>query len=155
MDPESCVPLVVTQFHYSSWPDHGVPADKTSLISFIQRIRRHQPYYNSPPLLVHCSAGVGRTGTFITLDSMIQRMKNEDTLNIFEFICEMRLRRPRMVQTEVQDMDFYLFRMYFNYRNFMFSRCMSTSRFDNITVTSRYQIGTRLHTPLISLRLMH
>lgn len=102
MDPESCVPLIVTHYHFSAWPDHGVPADKTSLIHFIQRIRRNHPYFNSSPLLVHCSAGVGRTGTFITLDSMIQRMKSEDTLDIFEFIRQMRSRRPLMVQTEVR-----------------------------------------------------
>ncbi len=102
MDPESCVPLVVTHYHFSVWPDHGVPADKTSLIHFIQRVRRHHPHYNSPPLLVHCSAGVGRTGTFITLDSMILRMKNESTLDILPFIRRMRNNRPLMVQTEVR-----------------------------------------------------
>ncbi len=103
MDPESCVPLIVTHYHFSVWPDHGVPVDKTSLIHFIQRVRRHHPFFNSPPLLVHCSAGVGRTGTFITLDSMIHMMKTESTLDILPFIRRMRNNRPLMVQTEVRD----------------------------------------------------
>ena len=95
------VPLKVTHFHFAAWPDHGVPADKTSLIHFIQRVRKSHAF-EGPPLLVHCSAGVGRTGTFMVLDSMIQRMKAEkETLNVYEFICHLRLKRPLMVQTEV------------------------------------------------------
>ena len=78
-----------------------MPADKTCLIQFIQRVRKSHKY-DGPPLLVHCSAGVGRTGTFMTLDSMLQRMKaKEDTLDVYEFICHLRVKRPLMVQTEV------------------------------------------------------
>ena len=94
-------PLKVTHYHFTAWPDHGVPADKTSLIQFIQRTRKCHPYSNTDPLLVHCSAGVGRTGTFMLLDSMLQRMKSEETLDIYDFLVEMRARRPLMVQTEV------------------------------------------------------
>ena len=47
------------------------------------------------------SAGVGRTGTFITLDAMTERLKERDDLNIFEFVNEMRTRRKQMVQTLV------------------------------------------------------
>ena len=53
------------------------------------------------PLLVHCSAGVGRTGTFIMLDSLMDRLKVEDTVNIYEFLQEMRKKRMSMVQTLV------------------------------------------------------
>lgn len=78
-----------------------MPADKTCLIQFIQRVRKDFPYYDSPPLVVHCSAGVGRSGTFIVLDSMLERMKVEESLDIYAFICEMRQKRGLMVQTEV------------------------------------------------------
>ncbi len=94
--------LTVTHFHFSAWPDHGVPADKTCLIQFVKRVRKNFPYYESPPLLVHCSAGVGRSGTFIVLDSMLERMNKEDSFNIYSFICEMRQKRALMVQTEVR-----------------------------------------------------
>lgn len=99
---DNSAPLSVTHFHFSAWPDHGVPADKTCLIQFIQRVRKDFPYYDSPPLVVHCSAGVGRSGTFIVLDSMLERMKVEDSLDIYAFICEMRQKRGLMVQTEAQ-----------------------------------------------------
>lgn len=94
-------PLSVTHFHFSAWPDHGVPADKTCLIQFIQRVRKDFQYYDTPPLVVHCSAGVGRSGTFIVLDSMMERMKVEESLDIYAFIIEMRRKRALMVQTEV------------------------------------------------------
>lgn len=72
------------------------------MLAFIRRVRQSHPA-DGPPLIVHCSAGVGRTGTFITLDSMLQRLndKSENTLNIYEFIADMRTKRVLMVQTEV------------------------------------------------------
>ena len=96
----SSKPLKVTHYHFTAWPDHGVPADKTCMLAFIKRVRKTHPV-GGPPLLVHCSAGVGRTGTFIVLDTMVQRMKAEGTLNIYELITDMRKRRVLMVQTEV------------------------------------------------------
>ena len=54
------------------------------------------------PLLVHCSAGVGRTGTFITLDAMLERIKSEQSVNVYEFVKNMRKRRVLMVQTMVR-----------------------------------------------------
>ena len=53
------------------------------------------------PLLVHCSAGVGRTGTFITLDAMLERIKADKSVNVYEFVRNMRQRRVLMVQTLV------------------------------------------------------
>ena len=95
-------PLVVIHYHFSAWPDHGVPADKSCLIHFIKRVRKNHSYYNSPPLVVHCSAGVGRSGTFIVLDSMMQQLnENVGTIDIYNFVCCMRKKRPLMVQTEV------------------------------------------------------
>jgi len=57
-------------------------------------------------MLVHCSAGVGRTGTFILLDSMLERMKVEDTVNVYEFLRNMRAKRVFMVQTLVSEHSF-------------------------------------------------
>ena len=93
---------MVIHYHFSAWPDHGVPADKSCLIHFIKRVRKNHPYYNTPPLVVHCSAGVGRSGTFIVLDSMMQQLnENIGTIDIYNFVCCMRKKRPLMVQTEV------------------------------------------------------
>ena len=59
------------------------------------------------PLLVHCSAGVGRTGTFILLDHVMQQMKREGTLSIYNILKGMRGQRMKMVQTQVT-LEFYL-----------------------------------------------
>ena len=70
------------------------------MISFIDNVRLTHPPEESP-LVVHCSAGVGRTGTFIVMDTMLQRMKKEDTLNIYDFLLKIRHQRIQMVQTQV------------------------------------------------------
>ena len=92
---------LITLFHYLAWPDHGVPANAISMVNFIKRVRKTHPYSRQDLLLVHCSAGVGRTGTFITLDSMMERIKTEDSINIFEFVTNLRKQRVLMVQTSV------------------------------------------------------
>ena len=96
--------LKVTQYHFTSWPDHGVPKFATSLISFIRRVQKGHNKDAGRPLLVHCSAGVGRTGTFITLDAMLERIKGDKTVNVYEFVRNMRQRRVLMVQTLVSVM---------------------------------------------------
>ena len=88
-------------FHFLAWPDHGVPANAISMINFIKRVRKTHPYRNEDLVLVHCSAGVGRTGTFITLDYMLERIKNEQTINIYEYVTSLRNQRVLMVQTLV------------------------------------------------------
>ena len=74
------------------------------MIALIKHIRRSHPP-EGPPLVVHCSAGVGRTGTFIVLDAILQRMEHEDTLNIFEYLLSIREQRIKMVQTEVSKIE--------------------------------------------------
>ena len=94
------VPLLVTQYHFQGWPDHGVPKFATSLIEFIRRVRHG--VVSDRPMLVHCGAGVGRTGTFITLDAMLERIKEKDDINVYEFVRNMRAKRVLMVQTQVR-----------------------------------------------------
>ena len=91
----------MTQFHFTSWPDHGTPSDGIAMSKFVKHVRKLHPYSDPRPLLVHCSAGVGRTGTFIVLDSMLERMKTEDSLNIYMFVKQLRHHRVLMVQTLV------------------------------------------------------
>ena len=78
------------------------------MLNFIRRVRKLHLYSDPCPLLVHCSAGVGRTGTFIVLDSMIERMKTEDTLNVYDFVKQLRDQRVLMVQTLVRTLYVYL-----------------------------------------------
>ncbi|XP_071942836.1 receptor-type tyrosine-protein phosphatase eta-like [Antedon mediterranea] len=91
----------IKHFHFLDWPDHGVPATGSPLIRFIQMVRLHIPDDNTPTL-VHCSAGVGRTGTFICLDRLLQHIEEHDHVDIMGIVCEMRFHRSFMVQTEQQ-----------------------------------------------------
>ena len=95
------MPLEVVQFHFVAWPDHGVPDNHALMLNFVRRVRKLHPYSNPCPLLVHCSAGVGRTGTFIVLDTMLERMELEGTLNIYDYVKQLREQRVLMVQTLV------------------------------------------------------
>ncbi|KAK9516048.1 hypothetical protein VZT92_024010 [Zoarces viviparus] len=94
---------LVRQFHYTVWPDHGVPETTQSLIQFVRTVR---DYVNrspgSGPTVVHCSAGVGRTGTFIVLDRVLQQLDTKDVLDIYGSVFDLRLHRSHMVQTECQ-----------------------------------------------------
>ncbi|KAF7656249.1 hypothetical protein LDENG_00044620 [Lucifuga dentata] len=98
----SCTRLV-RQFHYTVWPDHGVPETTHSLIQFVRTVR---DYINrtpgSGPTVAHCSAGVGRTGTFITLDRLLQQLDMKDTVDVYGAVFDLRLHRSHMVQTECQ-----------------------------------------------------
>ena len=78
-----------------------MPQQSNSLLAFIRYVRVSHPPGSTAPLLVHCSAGIGRTGTFIALDALMMRMKDLQTLNVYNFVMEMREQRVQMVQTEV------------------------------------------------------
>ncbi|KAM9773745.1 receptor-type tyrosine-protein phosphatase H isoform 1-T1 [Syngnathus typhle] len=93
----------VKHFHFTAWPDHGVPQCTDVLIQFRRLIRRHMETNRSrTPTVVHCSAGVGRTGTIIALDVLLQQLHRDKEVGINTFVHNMRLRRPHMVQTESQ-----------------------------------------------------
>ncbi|XP_072311926.1 receptor-type tyrosine-protein phosphatase H-like [Eucyclogobius newberryi] len=95
----------VRHFHFTAWPDHGVPQGTQLLIQFRALVRRHmQTEAAGAPTVVHCSAGVGRTGTIIALDVLLQQMETEKAVDINGFVHKMRLNRPHMVQTESQYM---------------------------------------------------
>ncbi|XP_073756762.1 receptor-type tyrosine-protein phosphatase beta isoform X3 [Callorhinus ursinus] len=94
---------LIRHFHYTVWPDHGVPETTQSLIQFVRTVRDY--ISRSPgagPTVVHCSAGVGRTGTFIALDRILQQLDSKDSVDIYGAVNDLRLHRVHMVQTECQ-----------------------------------------------------
>lgn len=95
----SSVKRMITHFHYTAWPDHGTP-EELGLVQFHKAVTRS--YQTGGPMLVHCSAGVGRTGTFIGLDSMLKQGRETKRINVFEFVKQMRDDRMTMVQTPGQ-----------------------------------------------------
>ncbi|XP_070193371.1 receptor-type tyrosine-protein phosphatase kappa-like isoform X2 [Littorina saxatilis] len=86
----------VTQYHYVSWPDHGVPST-TSLVRFWRYVTR-ETKHDSAPLLVHCSAGVGRTGTYIGLDIGMDTAVSVGTIDVIQIVTQLRQERTLMVQ---------------------------------------------------------
>ncbi|XP_043101766.1 receptor-type tyrosine-protein phosphatase eta isoform X2 [Puntigrus tetrazona] len=93
----------VRHFHFTAWPDHGVPETTELLINFRHLVREHMDQYSRhSPTLVHCSAGVGRTGTFIAIDRLIYQIERDGVVDVYGIIHDLRMHRPLMVQTEDQ-----------------------------------------------------
>uniref|UniRef100_A0AAQ5Y7M4 protein-tyrosine-phosphatase n=1 Tax=Amphiprion ocellaris TaxID=80972 RepID=A0AAQ5Y7M4_AMPOC len=91
----------IRQFHFTGWPDHGVPLHATGLLGFIRRVKAKTPP-TAGPTVVHCSAGAGRTGCFIVIDIMLDMAEREGVVDIYNCVRELRARRVNMVQTEEQ-----------------------------------------------------
>ncbi|KAF2350207.1 PTP type protein phosphatase [Trinorchestia longiramus] len=106
--PLSHVPVpesrIVCQFHYSLWPDHGVPESVKPLLAMVRLVRECQAS-ETLPLLVHCSAGCGRTGTICAIDhvwTLLRTGRLPDSVDLLAMVKEMRRQRVAMVQTRDQ-----------------------------------------------------
>jgi protein tyrosine phosphatase len=91
----------VKHFHFTAWPDHGVPNRTAPIIEFRRKVRSHDDTHPGP-IIVHCSAGVGRTGAFIAIDSLLDQAKAENKVDVYNFTCNMRKDRANMIQTVEQ-----------------------------------------------------
>ncbi|XP_060038056.1 receptor-type tyrosine-protein phosphatase S [Erinaceus europaeus] len=91
----------VRQFQFTAWPDHGVPEYPTPFLAFLRRVKTCNPP-DAGPIVVHCSAGVGRTGCFIVMDAMLERLRPERSVDVYGHVTLMRAQRNYMVQTEDQ-----------------------------------------------------
>ncbi|KAH3713060.1 hypothetical protein DPMN_072825 [Dreissena polymorpha] len=91
----------LTQLHFTSWPDKDVPEDVSSIIEFRQNVLR-APATLEGPTIVHCSAGIGRTGTYIAIDILTKEGEAEGAIDIPGCVLNMRQNRPNMVQTAGQ-----------------------------------------------------
>ncbi|XP_072425982.1 receptor-type tyrosine-protein phosphatase mu-like isoform X4 [Chiloscyllium punctatum] len=91
----------IRQLHFTGWPDHGVPYHATGLLGFVRRVKTKNPA-GAGPIVVHCSAGAGRTGCFMVIDIMLDMADREGVVDIYNCVRELRSRRVNMVQTEEQ-----------------------------------------------------
>ncbi|XGW30376.1 hypothetical protein V3C99_009393 [Haemonchus contortus] len=94
---------VIHQLHYKEWPDHGCPSGESQLINMIEKMAElHEK--TDAPVLVHCSAGVGRTGTIISVNYIRELIKSAEleSLDLFDLVMSLRKQRASMVQTQDQ-----------------------------------------------------
>nr|XP_047122768.1 receptor-type tyrosine-protein phosphatase T-like [Hydra vulgaris] len=97
---------LVYHFQFLNWPDHRVPEFVFDIVHFCQHIRKVFPYeHTQNPVVVHCSTGGGRTGAYICIDEMLELVKYQNKVDIFNYVNFMRSRRISMIQSE----DQYLF----------------------------------------------
>ncbi|KAM9671436.1 phosphatidylinositol phosphatase PTPRQ isoform 1-T1 [Trichechus inunguis] len=93
--------MTVRQCNFTAWPEHGVPENSTPLIHFVKLVRASRAN-DTTPMIVHCSAGVGRTGVFIALDHLTQHINDHDFVDIYGLVAELRSERMCMVQNLAQ-----------------------------------------------------
>ncbi|XP_023214730.1 receptor-type tyrosine-protein phosphatase kappa-like [Centruroides sculpturatus] len=91
----------IRQYHFTAWPDHGVPLYPLSLVMLLKAAKKYQPFCEAP-LVLHCSAGVGRSGTVMLLDAAIDMAENEGYVDIVSMLAKMRQSRSNLVETVEQ-----------------------------------------------------
>ncbi|XP_013862777.1 receptor-type tyrosine-protein phosphatase C, partial [Austrofundulus limnaeus] len=91
----------VTHIQFISWPDHGVPGEPHLLLKLRRRVNAFKNFF-SGPIVVHCSAGVGRTGTYIGIDAMMEGLEAEGRVDVYGYVVRLRRQRCLMVQVEAQ-----------------------------------------------------
>ncbi|KAJ8269494.1 hypothetical protein COCON_G00121010 [Conger conger] len=101
----------VAHYLYMSWPDFGVPKSASAMLDFRAQVKQHQETAfraigsdwsgspGGPPVVVHCSAGIGRTGTFCTLDICLSRLEDIGTVDVKQTVRRMRTQRAFSIQT--------------------------------------------------------
>ncbi|KAJ8040649.1 Receptor-type tyrosine-protein phosphatase epsilon [Holothuria leucospilota] len=97
----------VQQVQLHMWPFRGVPEDISDLIAVIKKVKTLQGRDTAGPLLVHCSNGSGASGTFIAIYSLMDVLKESKSINVFDFVNNMRKDRMDMVQTRIQYLFIY------------------------------------------------
>uniref|UniRef100_A0A3Q3JPQ7 Tyrosine-protein phosphatase n=1 Tax=Monopterus albus TaxID=43700 RepID=A0A3Q3JPQ7_MONAL len=90
----------LTQIQYLAWPDHGVPDDSTDFLDFVALVRSKRAGQDQP-VVVHCSAGIGRTGVLITMETALCLMECSQPVYPLDIVRTMRDQRAMMIQTPV------------------------------------------------------
>ncbi|XP_061170764.1 receptor-type tyrosine-protein phosphatase alpha-like [Saccostrea echinata] len=124
----------VVMFHYTRWPDHGVP-DPLSLVVFHRHVMKISSEYPGKYTVVHCSAGIGRTGTYIALDALYREGEIIGKVNVPMYVRTMRKDRMNMIQGDDQYKAVYLALCEsFNGK----SRCLTSSMFSKLFQDKTY-----------------
>ena len=99
---ETGIRRVIKHIQYIAWPDHGAPTEVQSILTFRRAVRQCHDEAEGV-MLVHCSAGVGRAGSFICLDMCIREWQIDGTLDIFDTVVKLRRCRPHLVRFRMND----------------------------------------------------
>ena len=91
------------QFQFTEWPEGGVPDTGSGLIDLLGQVQKWQMNSGSKPIIVHCSSGCGRTGAFIAVSVLLERLKTEAVVDVFHTVRALRLQRPGMVHDVVSE----------------------------------------------------
>ena len=129
--------------HYLKWPDHGIPNGTKDALLFLEKVEYYKHLTQTKsPILLHCSAGIGRTGTFCAIDIGIKQYLNENVLDIPSTVVQMRLERAGSVQTE----DQYLF-IYLALMDFIKEHQAIQQRINNFEITNQKKTSTNSSEP--------
>ncbi|XP_067643216.1 tyrosine-protein phosphatase non-receptor type 61F isoform X2 [Eurosta solidaginis] len=110
-DLESNASREILQFHYTTWPDFGIPSSPVAFLQFLKQVRDSGALdADVGPAVVHCSAGIGRSGTFCLVDCCLVLIEKEGEINVSvqDVLCELRRYRMGLIQTADQ--------LYFSYQ---------------------------------------
>ncbi|XP_077975279.1 receptor-type tyrosine-protein phosphatase mu-like [Styela clava] len=127
--------IKVLLLQYLNWPDHGVPVTTTNLMRFHGIVKKHQ---SNAPIVVHCSAGAGRTGAFIALDFLLQEGESFRSVDVYNCILKLRSQRIDMVQT----CDQYIMVHKLILENYLFGKTdMEAEKFNSVFTRVSSDIG--------------
>lgn len=90
---------ILYHYWYTAWPDHNLPENPNALIQLTKQVESYRKFDEKSPILVHCSAGVGRTGCFLALAIGIKQIDTENLVDIVQIVCQLRVERGGMIQT--------------------------------------------------------
>lgn len=109
LDVKTTETRTVKHYHYLQWKDFNAPEHAPAMLRFVKRINEDHAKSRTlnPPILVHCSAGVGRSGTLVAIDGLIQQLREEGQVSIYNMVCDLRHQRNFLVQSVKQFMFVY------------------------------------------------
>ncbi|GCB78217.1 hypothetical protein scyTo_0018574 [Scyliorhinus torazame] len=99
---ETGLERAVSHLQYIAWPDHGVPDDSVDFFDFVTCVRQKRIGRDNEPVIVHCSAGIGRTGVLIAMETAMCLIENSQPVYPLDIVRTMRDQRAMMVQTSVR-----------------------------------------------------
>lgn len=148
----------IFHFHFQAWPDHGVPSDPGCVLNFLEDVNSKQESLEPAPgaIVVHCSAGIGRTGTFIVIDMIIDQIKRHGLdceIDIQRTIQMVRSQRSGMVQTEAQYKFVYMAVQHYieTVRKIVEANQRSTREYQNIKYSTEAIAGGDQLRPLMTV----